>query len=40
LPKPGESDVADNVLVELDKQETYIRQVARRIAIGATLSIP
>jgi hypothetical protein len=31
---PGEADVADPVLVELDKQETFIRQIARRIDRG------
>src|ERR1700735_3375327 len=34
MPTPGESDVADGVLVELDKQEAFIRQMARRIDRG------
>jgi hypothetical protein len=34
MPSPGESDVADAVLVELDKQEIFIRQLARRIDRG------
>jgi hypothetical protein len=36
VTKPGESDVADVVLVELDKQEAFIRQLARRIDRGDT----
>jgi hypothetical protein len=34
MPTPGESDVADGVLVELDKHEAFIRQMARRIDRG------
>jgi len=34
--KPGESDVADVPLVELDQQEIFIRQLARRIDRGDT----
>ena len=36
VSNPGESDVVDQVLVELDKQETFIRQLARRIDRGDT----